>query len=153
AAMTPVATFKSEFSSAMTTLSHGLPDARIYVLSIPSVYRLWQVLHTNASARFVWGAASICQSMLANPSSTASADVQRRQDVLHRETQFNTQLKTVCARYVHCRFDGNVVFNYPYTASDANTLDYFHPSITGQTTLASVAWAHGFDFSVVTPPV
>src|SRR5262249_19881556 len=66
AAMTPVATFKSEFTSAMTTLSHGLPDARIYVLSIPSVYRLWQVLHTNATARFVWGYAGICQSMLAN---------------------------------------------------------------------------------------
>jgi lysophospholipase L1-like esterase len=153
AAMTPVATFKSEFTSAMTTLSHGLPDARIYVLSIPSVYRLWQVLHTNASARFVWAAAGICQSMLANPTSTASVDVARRAAVLQREKQFNTQLQNVCARFVHCRFDGDVVFNYPYTAADANTLDYFHPSITGQTTLASEAWSHGFDFSDVTPPV
>jgi lysophospholipase L1-like esterase len=153
ASMTPVATFKSEFTSAMTTLSHGLPAARIYVLSIPSVYRLWQVLHTNAGARFVWAAAGICQSMLANPNSTAQADVDRRAAVLQRETQFNATLKSVCARYVHCRFDGNVVFNYPYTASDANTLDYFHPSITGQTTLASVAWAHGFDFSDATAPV
>jgi lysophospholipase L1-like esterase len=153
AAMTPVSTFKSEFASAMTTLSHGLPDARIYVLSIPSVYRLWQVLHTNPSAQFVWGYAGICQSMLANPTSTAQADVDRRAAVLKREKQFNTQLQNVCALYVHCRFDGDVVFNYPYTASDANTLDYFHPSITGQTTLASVAWAHGFDFTDVTPPV
>ena len=151
--MTPVATFKSEFTSAMTTLSHGLPDARIYVLSIPSVYRLWQVLHTNSAARFVWAAAGICQSMLANPTSTAAADVARRAAVLQREKQFNTQLQSVCARYVHCRFDGDVVFNYPYTAADANTLDYFHPSITGQTTLASEAWAHGFDFSDLTPPV
>ena len=153
AAMTPVATFKSEFTSAMTALSHGLPDARIYVLSIPSVYRLWQVLHTNSAARFVWAAAGICQSMLANPTSTAAADVARRAAVLQREKQFNTQLQSVCARYVHCRFDGDVVFNYPYTAADANTLDYFHPSITGQTTLASEAWAHGFDFSDLTPPV
>ena len=153
ATMTPVTTFKSEFTTAMTTLSHGLPDARIYVLSIPSIYRLWQVLHGNASARFVWGLEGICQSMLANPTSTASTDVQRRADVLAREKQFNTQLQNVCARYVHCRFDGDVVFNYPYTASDANTLDYFHPSITGQATFASVVWAHGFDFSDVTPPV
>lgn len=153
ASMTPVATFKSEFSSAMSTLSHGLPDARISVLSIPSVYHLWQVLHTNATARFVWTLAGICQSMLANPNSTAQADVDRRNAVLAHEKQFNAALQSVCARYVHCRWDGNVLFNYPFVASDANTLDYFHPSISGQTKLASVEWMHSFDFSDVTPPV
>lgn len=150
--MTPVATFKSEFASAMKTLSAGLPDARIYVVSIPSVYRLWQVLHTNSSADFVWGYAGICQSMLANPTSTAQADVDRRAAVNQREIDFNTQLKRVCKSYVHCRFDGDAVFNYPFTAADANTLDYFHPSITGQGVLASVAWSHSFDFTDVTPP-
>jgi lysophospholipase L1-like esterase len=152
AAMTPVSDFRSQFTTAINTLSHGLPDARIYVLSVPNIYHLWQVLHTNASARFVWTTAGICQSMLANPNSTATADVDRRAAVLQRNKDFNTQLKQVCARYVHCRFDGNALFNYPFTASDANTLDYFHPSIAGQTTLARVEWGDSFDFSDVTPP-
>lgn len=151
--MTPVTNFHSQLLSAMTKLSLGLPDARIYVVSIPSVYRLWSVLKGNSSARSVWSAFAICQSMLANPLSTAQADVDRRAAVLQRETDFNTQLKKVCARFIHCRFDNNAVFNYPFLASDANTLDYFHPSITGQTKLASVAWSNGFDFSDVTPPV
>ncbi len=152
ATMTPVSTFHSQFAGAMKTLSHGLPNARIYVVSIPSVYQLWSVLHTNASAQFVWSFAGICPSMLANPTSTAPADVARRAAVLQRETDFNTQLKKVCARYIHCRFDKDAVFNYPLAASDANTLDYFHPSITGQALLASVAWSSGFDFSDVTAP-
>lgn len=151
--MTSVTDFHSQLLSAMTKLSLGLPDARIYIVSIPSVYRLWSVLKGNASARSVWSAFAICQSMLANPLSTAQADVDRRAAVLQRETDFNTQLKKVCARFIHCRFDNNAVFNYPFLAGDANTLDYFHPSVTGQTKLASVAWSNGFDFSDVTPPV
>jgi lysophospholipase L1-like esterase len=153
ASMTSVVDFKTQFTAGLTMLTRGLPDARIYVLSIPNVYHLWQILHTNATARFVWSAASICQSMLANPSSTASADVQRRAAVLQREQDFDTQLKQVCARYVHCRFDQGALFNYSFLASDANTLDYFHPSISGQTKLAAVEWSDSFNFTDMTPPV
>jgi lysophospholipase L1-like esterase len=153
ATMTSVTDFRSQFAAGMRKLSLGLPNARIYIVSIPSVYRLWSVLKGNSAARSVWSSFQICQSMLANPLSTATTDVNRRATVLQRETDFNTQLKQVCARYVHCRFDGNAVFNYPYVAADANTLDYFHPSITGQATLASVAWSHGFDFTDNTAPI
>jgi lysophospholipase L1-like esterase len=151
--MTPVTDFHSQLLSAISKLSLGLPNARIYVVSIPNVYHLWQTLKGTAAARTVWSAFAICQSMLANPLSTAQADVDRRAAVLQRETDFNTQLQHVCARFIHCRFDNDAVFNYPFLASDANTLDYFHPSITGQAKLASVAWSNGFDFSDVTPPV
>jgi hypothetical protein len=153
ATMTSVTDFRSQFAAGMRNLSLGLPNARIYVVSIPSVYRLWSVLKGNSAARSVWSAFKICQSMLANPLSTATADVNRRATVLQRETDFVTQLKQVCARYVHCRFDGGAVFNYPYVAADANTLDYFHPSITGQATLAGVAWSHGFDFTDKIAPI
>lgn len=153
ATMTPVTTFHSEFAAAMKKLSLGLPDARISVISIPSVFQLWQVLHTNPSAALVWNLAKICQSMLANPTSTATADVARRTAVRRREMQFNAQLGSVCAQYVHCRFDDDAVFDYPFTAADANRLDYFHPSITGQATLASLLWSNGFDYTDTTPPV
>jgi lysophospholipase L1-like esterase len=153
ATMTSVTDFRSRFAAGMRKLSLGLPSARIYVVSIPSVYRLWSVLKGNSSARSVWSSFQICQSMLANPLSTASADVSRRATVLQRETDFNTQMKQVCARYVHCRFDGGAVFSYPYVATDANTLDYFHPSITGQAKLAGVAWSNGFDYTDSTAPI
>ncbi len=153
ATMTSVATFRAELKSALKTLSRGLPDARIQLLSIPNVYRLWQVLHTNATARLVWSFAGICQSMLSNPNSTAPADTARRAAVLKREKQFNHVLAATCATYVHCRFDGDAVFDYPFAASDADTLDYFHPSIVGQSILAQTVWNVGFDYTDTTPPV
>ena len=51
AAMTAVDTFGAQFEQAMTTLSNGLPNARIFVSSIPNPYRLWQIGKDNSSAR------------------------------------------------------------------------------------------------------
>ncbi len=150
--MTSVATFRAEFTTAMNTLSSGDPDARIYVVSIPNIYNLWSVLHGNWVARSVWWTASICQSMLANPTSNATADVNRRAAVKQRNIDFNTQLQQVCALYVHCRFDGNAAFNTSFPSGDVSGWDYFHPNTAGQNLLASVAWSHTFNFADVAAP-
>jgi lysophospholipase L1-like esterase len=153
ASMTPVATFQAQFEQAMQTLATGLPDSRIALVSIPDVYNLWAILKDNASARFVWSFASICQSLLANPLSTAPADVQRRADVRQHNMDFNDVLNNVCAEYVHCRFDNYLAFNTIFTPSDVSTIDYFHPSVAGQANIAAQGWANSFDLTDVTPPV
>jgi lysophospholipase L1-like esterase len=153
AGMTPVTTFEAELVAGMDALTSGLPSARVYVVSIPDVYRLWEVLHTNPTARFVWSIGGICQSMLANPGSTAPADMARRQRVRERNITYNTVLADVCSRYVHCRFDGNAAFNTEFLPFDVSTRDYFHPSTAGQAKAASVTWAAGFDFTDTAPPV
>lgn len=153
ATMTPVATYRFQFQQAMDTLTSGLPDARVFVASIPDVYNLWFILKDNSSARTVWSLFGICQSLLANPLSTAQADVDRRDRVRQRNIDFNTQLAEVCAQYVHCRYDNNLGFDTPFTASDVSTLDYFHPSIQGQTLSAAVSWTATFDFTDNVAPV
>jgi hypothetical protein len=140
AGMTPVATFRAQFDAALSTLVKGLPSARIYVLSIPDVYRLWEVYRTSVSAWFVWSAAGICQSLLANPWSTSSSDSARRARVRQRTIEYNTQLAQGCQAYITCRFDGNAVFNTPFARSDVSTRDYFHPSLSGQAKLAAASW-------------
>jgi hypothetical protein len=146
AAMTPVATFRTQFQTAMQTLT-GLPGARIYVLSIPDVYRLWEVYRTSVTAWLVWSSAGICQSLLANPWSYSSADVARRARVRQRNVEYNTQLAEVCSAFMTCRFDDNAIFNTAFVRSDVTTRDYFHPSLAGQAKLAAVSWAAGYDFS------
>lgn len=153
ATMTSVADYQTQFTAAMQTLTTGLPDARIGVLSVPDVYNLWAILHDNTSAQGIWGTYSICQAMLANPTSMAQADVDRRANVRQRNMDFNTVLHDVCAQYVHCRFDNYVGFNTPFTTADVSTLDYFHPSLTGQTNIAALAWSNGWDFTEANPPV
>lgn len=125
--MTEVATFRSQFETAMQTLTKKAPKATICVLSIPDVYNLWSILKDNGSARSTWAFFSICQSLLANPLSTAQVDVDRRNAVRQRNMDFNTQLQEVCALYPQCTFDNNAVFNTQYVPSDVSTIDYFHP--------------------------
>ncbi len=85
--------------------------------------------------------------MLANPTSTAQADVDRRTRVRQRVIDFNTQLAQACVAYgANCHFDGNAVFNYPFVLSEVSTWDYFHPNTTGQRSLASVSYAAGFNW-------
>jgi lysophospholipase L1-like esterase len=140
ATMTSVESFRAQFVAAMNRVTSGLPRARIFVSSIPNVYRLWEVLKDDAAARFFWSTFSICQSMLANPQSTDKADQDRRANVLRREVEFNGVLSEVCAAYAQCRFDDQAVFDTRFEANDVSTRDYFHPSIAGQAKLASVTW-------------
>jgi len=136
ATMTSVADFRAQYAAALGTLAAGLPaGAHVFVASIPNIYRLWQVLRGNAAAQLVWFAAQICQSML-SPTNT-EAD---RQAVLARVEQFNQVLADGCGQYAFCRFDGNAVFNYSFTAGQVSNLDYFHPSLSGQAALASITW-------------
>lgn len=153
ASMTPVSTFKARFEAAMSELSTGSPRARIYVVSIPSVFHLWELFKDNLLARTVWRAFDICQSMLANPRSTAPADVQRRELVRDRNVAFNQALAEVCGLFIHCRYDGGAAFQTRFASSDISKRDYFHPSLTGQGTLARVSWEAGFDFTDDSPPV
>ena len=134
--MTSVADFRAQFAAAMNTLAAGLPaGSHVFVSSIPNVYQLWKLLHGNSTARFVWWAAQICQSML----SPYNTELDRR-FVLARQQSFNQVLADVCGQYAICRFDGGAVFNYQFRTSHISTLDYFHPSLSGQATLAGLTW-------------
>ncbi|HJP71108.1 MAG TPA: PKD domain-containing protein [Candidatus Limnocylindria bacterium] len=151
AGMTSVTAFHDQFQQAMTTLRTVSPDTHVFVVSVPNVYQLWQLFKGNFWARFVWSVAGICQSLLANPTSTQSVDVQRRETVRQRNMAFNAQLAQVCAGFDHCLFDGNAVFNTPFAAGDVSG-DYFHPSVAGQAKLASVTWAAGYEWTTSPPP-
>ena len=147
AAMTSVADFRAQFAAALASFAAARPDARIYVVSIPDIHRLWELLHGHVIAPHVWTAFGICQSLLARPASMAPADVDRRRRVRDRVIAYNAQLAGVCAVFVHCRFDGNAAFTTSFTEADVSALDFFHPSVAGQRKLAAVSWGAGFDFS------
>jgi len=46
----------------------------------------------------------------------------------------------VCGQYANCRFDNLAVYSFAFTKDMVSTLDYFHPSISGQAGLAEVTW-------------
>jgi lysophospholipase L1-like esterase len=133
--MTSPEDFRAQFSQAMATLMAQDRKPYVFVSSIPNLYQLWQVLHTNSVARWVWANFRICQSMLA-----ASNTETQRQQVVAREEAFNQVLADVCGGYARCRWDQGAVYNYQFSASQVSTLDFFHPGPTGQAALARVTW-------------
>jgi lysophospholipase L1-like esterase len=140
AAMTPTDTLGTQFENAVKTLVNGNSTRQIYVASIPNVYHLWEIFHTNFFANIVWGFAGICQSLLANPRSTSAADNARRVQVRTQTINDNTAIQNVCQRYLQCHWDGLAAFNTQFTTSNVTTRDYFHPSVSGQALAAQTEW-------------
>lgn len=139
AVMTSVSDFERQFKRAIAALITGLPRVRVYVLSIPNIYRLWTLFRAHPFVPTLWNEAEVCPAMLAGDNSQTD-----RQRVRRRNIEFNEVLRKVCQRYARCRFDGNAVFNYPFTAEHVSSLDYFHPSRQGQKALAEISWRNGY---------
>ena len=141
AGMTSTSTFTANVQAALATLSSSTAHPQIFVASVPNLLRMYNLNKNNAIARFVWAIFGTCKSMLANPTSTAAADVARRNAVQAQVDAYNAALAAACAATANCRYDGGAVANYQFTTSDISTRDYFHPSLTGQAHLAAVTWA------------
>jgi lysophospholipase L1-like esterase len=133
--MTSTDTFTAQFKQTMSTLMAQSPRPYVSVASIPNLYQLWQVLRGNSLARWVWANFHICQSMLG-----ATRTEEQRQKVVAREQAFNQILADGCTAYARCRWDGWAVYKYQFSASQVSGLDYFHPGLSGQASLARVTW-------------
>jgi lysophospholipase L1-like esterase len=145
--MTSIGGFRASIDAALGKLRAGLPSAKVLVISIPDITRLWAAGKDNPSARNAWALFGICQSILANPTSTATADMARRDRVRQRVVDFNTQLEQACAAYgTNCAFDHNAVFTYRFALSQVSTWDYFHPNASGQKVLAQISYEAGFNW-------
>lgn len=137
--MTSTATLQSEFHTALQDFFTADPNAHVFVSSIPNVYQLWSLLHNNFAAESTWNSFGICQSMLSQ--SNTEAD---RQTVVAQEQADNTALANVCAQFTNCRWDNLTTYNYVFSTSDVSTVDYFHPSISGQNNLATETWSASY---------
>lgn len=142
--MTRADAYEADFQTAMNTLAADPTPPLVYVVSIPNVKMLWEILKDNSSARSAWNSYNVCQSLLANPLSTAQVDVDRRERVKQRNMELNQRLRAACAAYSFCRFDGEAAFGTAFVPNDVSTRDYFHPSTAGQTKIAAVSYDFGY---------
>jgi lysophospholipase L1-like esterase len=142
-AMTPLDRFEAAFVRAMDTLVTGLPEARIVVVSIPDIGRLWQVGRDDPDVLARWEAFGICPSMLADAGSDSDQAQQRRSRVRDRIVGYNGVMAAACERHPTCRWDGGAVFDHDFSLEMVSPLDYWHPSLLGQRTLAEVSWNAG----------
>jgi lysophospholipase L1-like esterase len=139
ATMTDTTTFQTEFQSALTAFFGADATAHVYVSSLPNVNQLYNLLKTNPTALSTWKSFNICQSALPPGGTDAS-----RQQVAAQEVADNSALQAVCSGFANCRYDGGAGYNFAFTTADVSTVDYFHPSVTGQKDIAAYTWQHSY---------
>jgi lysophospholipase L1-like esterase len=142
--MTTTKRLRADVDRALGVLKKGLPKARVLVASVPDLYRVWQVGHTNSRAVRMWSH-GVCPSLLAAATSDAAADVARREAVRERVAAYNRELAAACRAYgARCRYDGGAVHRVRFTLAMLNPLDFFHPDVDGQNKLADVTYPARF---------
>jgi lysophospholipase L1-like esterase len=143
--MTPVTAFREQVDKGLARLRKGLPKARVLMVSVPDLYRLWQVGREEPKAVEIWSQGRICPSMLAAPASTAAADQDRRERVRDRIDAYNSELRKACREYGdRCRWDGGAAHRVRFDLDQLNQFDYFHPNAEGQKELADVVYPGRF---------
>jgi lysophospholipase L1-like esterase len=140
--MTSPEAFRDGLDRAMGTIKDAMPDARVLLVSIPNIYRVWEVGHTNRVAVSAWRS-GVCPNLLANPTSTAPEDVARRQAFADRIAAYNEQIRGVCRSYgPRCRH--NNVADFAFSLDMLSALDFFHPNAGGQEALADETYPGEF---------
>ena len=137
--MTSPEALRANVDVALAVVGASPADPQIFIAGIPNLERLHEINRNNRTAVRTWNLLKVCRSMLANPTSDRRADVHRRAAVQQRVDDYNLVLQQQCAEAQQCRY-GGAVANHPFTTADISTRDCFHPSVTGQATLASVTW-------------
>ncbi len=156
--MTPTAEYREHIEATLAWVAEHRPEARIQLNSVPDIYRLWELRRTNLVAVIFWDSGLVpCQSLVANATSLAEADMKRRAQVRARGLEYNAALRDACAAYVRCRYDDGATYlfsNDPgeFLDADISDQDHFHPSYSGQQKLARVSWDAGFDVTDAAPP-
>jgi lysophospholipase L1-like esterase len=128
---TPAAVVGSQLDGALKALAARAPRARVVVLSVFDLPAMWDAVKANRAARRTrtW--------CLPATSARGRARFERTLRGL------NARLATVCRRHPGCAYDGGAAFRIRWRAVDISTVDYFHPSVAGQRTIASALWATG----------
>lgn len=143
--MTPTARFRDQVDAGLRTLKRGLPRARVLVVSIPDLHRLWELGRGDARAVRAWNRRSVCPTMLAAPTSTAAADDKRRDQVGDRIDDYNDELRKACRAYgKKCRWDGGSAHRVRFSLDMVNEIDFFHPNAAGQNKLADATYPSRF---------
>lgn len=140
ASMTGVAEFEHDYGRVLGIVLDALPDARVLALSVPDLYRLWELEQASATASEVWSESGACGALLSG-SGTASAADAERQAVRQRVEDYNRSIARLCSARPRCISDGGAVHAQRFTMAELSDIDYFHPSRQGQKKIARLAWA------------
>ena len=156
---TDPATLETQLRSAIAILRSGLPNgSRILMLSIPDFSHFYSITQANAKAKAFLSQPAYAQTCAPFLGSDSPLTMAAAQELL---ATYDATLGQVCdeieatdgtAGKLHCRSNEALLSEKDFTIKDLSTVDYFHPSLSGQGKMAASAWAAGYWANVRLPP-
>jgi hypothetical protein len=146
---TRVAGFRATFVKTLRSLSHGLPNARIFVtsqLGRPLTYA--QAIQDVPDARATSSGTGPCD-LFDEAGNLVLTHVEFLTGVIESYEKAEAE---ACGQFVHCRYDGGAM------SRGVDKLEYLGPdwghlSVAGHAWAADLAWSGMFDFSDTAAPV
>jgi lysophospholipase L1-like esterase len=147
---TDPASFEFSLHSAISILRAGLPaGSRILMLSVPDFSHLRDITQADPKAKAYLALprnSTACAPFLGDnsPSTLTQAETFLR--------QYDTSLAQACddisaadaaSGKLYCTTNESLLSIADFTIGDLSTVDYLHPSLSGQNRLADAAWAAG----------
>ena len=155
---TDPATLETQLRSAIAILRSGLPNgSRILMLSIPDFSHFYSITQANAKAKAFLSQPAYAQTCAPFLGSDSPLTMAAAQELL---ATYDATLGQVCdeieatdgtAGKLHCRSNEALLSEKDFTIKDLSTVDYFHPSLSGQGKMAASAWAAGYWANVRLP--
>ena len=145
--MTDTVDFQVQLRTAILTLRTGLPaGSRILILAVPDFPHFHDITQADAAARAALALpqnSDRCAPYLGTngPSSIAQADLML--------SQYDASLQGMCddidsnegtTGRLFCTYNASLLAESDFTIKDLSTVDYFHPSLSGQAKMAANAW-------------
>ncbi len=146
-AMTDPADFNGQLLAAVSTLRSGLPaGSRILMLAVPDFPHFHDITAADPAAKASLALPENSNRCAPYLGTSSSAAVAKADTYL---SQYDDSLKSACddidAREgttgaLYCTYDAALLAESDFTIGDLSTVDYFHPSLSGQAKMGEDAW-------------
>ena len=145
--MTDPATFTAQLQSAIGTLRAGLPaGSRILMLPVPDFPHFRDITQASAAARDLLALPANLNRCAPYLGTSSPSALIKANDYL---AQYDAGIKAACddieaneaaTGRLYCTYNVGLLADSDFTIDDLSTVDYFHPSLSGQAKMAEDAW-------------
>ena len=140
--------FGTDLATAFSTLRAGLPaGSRILMLPVPDFRHFYDITQASSAAR---ANLALPQNSFRCPpylGDSGPFSMVQANDYLAR---YDTALEGACSAItatdspsgkLYCTYNATLLANTDFRIADLSTVDFFHPSLSGQARMAANAWA------------
>jgi hypothetical protein len=139
---TPKALFAREFKAGLSHLTHALPNAHFFVLSIEDVANQWRAINADPAGHKALTSGSTLDCSLGG-----GAKQSQLTKVATKIAGYNHVLSTICGSAARCRYDNGAVYRMRFAARDFDPIELQELSRTGERALSATVWQAGYRFT------